>query len=915
MKKILLFLFGLVALVGATQQTLSGSSSGWTVAATDTIIINGNATIDSDVSCVAFWMPGGTAHTLTKSGTRTMSLSGGGNCLIDSTTGATSWPDSVAITGNGSVLISSLAGTPKFTALAVFGDNTVQWRKSGGSVSRCFYGAYSGKTTTWATPAGESASVKSYRGNGGITQCNGVLILNSSSPISYSAASTWTSSGGYWLGIQATNSGTVSIPKIKFTSGTSRQLEFEGYEGKTIEYQFTDTIKVTGQLSIFNRKSNDTTIVNTGGFPVVVTGIFSPNALNAGGKDSVYMGSSICSYGSFNTDPFADLGGIRINWGSSQNTYSGNIQFDTDDKSYGGNSLHTVVTASTVKTGNINGCLGDFTVNAAGNTVEGLDSILLNSGDFTVSAGTAVWINKTIRCADYTIASGATIRDTGSLVYISGNAAFGNTATKTKGTGKYILSSGTTHTFASGTGAQKFDTISQLGSCAYSGVDTMKLQMSVGVLATGGTHVFSSGYDIEGSSGALDSLTSMTIDIPADDSVDYVYLANVTLNASDSLFMGVNSVNGGGNSGNIIWPATDTVPIITSITPDSVYFNDSIWVRGTTFGAAPTVYLDGGIVAYLIRNDTSVMWRAAEFSQGLKQIILKNNEHNTYDTTLLYYKQIVIDSVSPTHGTIGQAIKIYGKWITSTPTVRINDSTISSFTTRNDSFCQFSIVSGYTGRADIIVQRLDASYIDSIRWDYDTIPKLDSVRNIINSLSYEYSKLAGGGFGVAYGSGMTHIDSAWLGDSALTIDSATDDSRMYFIVPAYHSRGGVDLRILADYGYRDTSAGLIYKNLHVTSLTPTGGKVGDTITMRAIWGFKTSGLAVKIDTASAVVVAGYSDTLARVVAPANPRGYNKAVETINSDNDSTYNFWNYLYDNQGRRGQVNASGGLIIGAE
>jgi hypothetical protein len=211
--------------------------------------------------------------------------------------------------------------------------------------------------------------------------------------------------------------------------------------------------------------------------------------------------------------------------------------------------------AGTILTGNKN--LYDVVIaKTGGATATSSDSLLLaTGGDLLVSSGAYVCINKTIRCQDYTVSGTSTIRDTGSLVYIAGNAAFGNSVTKIKGTGKYILSSGVAHTFASGTGNLKFDTVSVLGSTTFTGTDTMKLRLADGVLVSGGTHVLSLGYDIEGSAGNLDSLDGVTIDIPARDTVDYVYLKDITLNAADTLVIGANSVDGGGNSANIIFPA------------------------------------------------------------------------------------------------------------------------------------------------------------------------------------------------------------------------------------------------------------------------------------------------------------------------------------------------------------------------
>jgi hypothetical protein len=162
---------------------------------------------------------------------------------------------------------------------------------------------------------------------------------------------------------------------------------------------------------------------------------------------------------------------------------------------------------------------------------------------------------------------------------------------------------------------------------------------------------------------------------------------------------------------------------------------------------------------------------------------------------------------------------------------------------------------------------------------------------------------------------MDQIDSVWYGDSLMINPKSRTYTQWIDTIRGYHVRGGVMIRSVSQYGYRDTLAtGITFKNVHISSMTPDAGKIGDTVTMRAIWGLKTSGLSVLFDTATATIIAGYSDTLARVVAPSNPYGL-KSVQVINSDDDTTFTVWNYRYPNSGRGSKNTTSSGLIISAE
>jgi hypothetical protein len=290
-------------------------------------------------------------------------------------------------------------------------------------------------------------------------------------------------------------------------------------------------------------------------------------------------------------------------------TYATNCNWDIQV----GTSTVTFTGTGTTTTCNENPSFYDLIV--SGGTRTFADSVLCaTGGDFTVSGGTANITGKTLRCTDFTLAGTSTFTGTGSNIYISGNLAAGNSATFTKGTSKIILSAGTSHTWAAGTGNQRWDSVYAEGSMVHSGSDSMRLYMSPGLKLSGTGTLALLSYDLEGSVGSLDSLDGVTIDIPADDTLDYTYFKNVTLAASDSIWVGVNGIDGGGNSGNIIFPVLDTVPIISGISPDSVYFGDSVTISGSIFGANPTLFVDGGVVPTISASATEIVFRVTDLS-------------------------------------------------------------------------------------------------------------------------------------------------------------------------------------------------------------------------------------------------------------------------------------------------------------
>jgi hypothetical protein len=158
----------------------------------------------------------------------------------------------------------------------------------------------------------------------------------------------------------------------------------------------------------------------------------------------------------------------------------------------------------------------------------------------------------------------------------------------------------------------------------------------------------------------------------------------------------------------------------------------------------------------------------------------------------------------------------------------------------------------------------------------DTLPNAWSWvnRDTIPTLIYSsptYSKESGGGQGFIVGTGLTQItDSLFAGDSLSVIDSAHYDT-LWYTLPA-HRRGATTIRTVSQYGYQAAIAGPTYGDLILRSATPAKGKIGDTITLAALWGLGTSGLGVTVGDSTSTILAGYNDTLARVIAPTHGSG-------------------------------------------
>jgi hypothetical protein len=336
---------------------------------------------------------------------------------------------------------------------------------------------------------------------------------------------------------------------------------------------------------------------------------------------------------------------------------------------------------------------------------------------------------------------------------------------------------------------------------------------------------------------------------------------------------------------------------LSSFTPDTVEAGDTAIIIGRGFKSSQgtSTFAWGDSTPTIVKwvNDT-IKAICPDMDSGFYTFTACNGTMCDTMADSIYVRYIpdtipLIDSIRPIHGIVGTIDTIFGRHFGPSPKLYINSlanivPTISADSVR----ILFSALVGYQGTVNFIVENQTYMTRDTIAWSYDTIPALSSAwppyAKLTPAAPYNHGKITG--------TGMANIDSVWYGTQLATIDSATYDT-LYTTIPAQTVRGSVAIRTRATYGYRDTLAdGITYKNLHITALTPSSGKIGDTVSLHAVYGLGTTGLSVKFNDTSAAVLAGYVDTLARVIAPNNVSG-NFPVETVNGANDTTFNFWRY----------------------
>jgi hypothetical protein len=156
--------------------------------------------------------------------------------------------------------------------------------------------------------------------------------------------------------------------------------------------------------------------------------------------------------------------------------------------------------------------------------------------------------------------------------------------------------------------------------------------------------------------------------------------------------------------------APDTTPNITSITPDHGIFGDTVTVAGTTFGAAPSGYLNGGLIPYVTRDSIHYKFVVPLLSPGTYQFILINTLYSTSDTIAFVYDTVTrIDSIRPIWQKRGLTFKVRGRGFRPTQgtgIIKLGVSDLLTAATWNDSLIIDTIPASWSPRGtyNVIIQ-------------------------------------------------------------------------------------------------------------------------------------------------------------------------------------------------------------------
>lgn len=328
-----------VSNVFATQQSFSGSLKALTIASTDTLIANGNITIDTSATFKALWMPSGQTYTIATSGSgRVLTLTGPGIALKDSTSGTATFPDTIKITGNASVRISSGIGTIGFKTLWVWSGttDTMVCLKAGSFwghriLTGCTLLETGANNITYRAEAGNAIRIDSaatYTNNNNLNIRTGV---NGRAHYQHPNG-TWSGTGAITIG---SATGINCNDTIGYLNRTTGNLTLS--MGGSGNYYIDGNITATGR----------TVSINTGGSLTVKTwflnganldcSAFTVGASLAGSTNIFHAGSGIFNIASFNSS--------TLNTGASMIDSLGSAKFIVAGNWTNG-SNHTVVPGS-----------------------------------------------------------------------------------------------------------------------------------------------------------------------------------------------------------------------------------------------------------------------------------------------------------------------------------------------------------------------------------------------------------------------------------------------------------------------------------------------------------------------------------------------------------------------------------------
>lgn len=484
--------------------------------------------------------------------------------------------------------------------------------------------------------------------------------------ISFESGASFSGTGANYIGASTTD--TVFIPALTYTgSGTWTII----HNTATFKVLLSGNVALSSNLTITGGTSSQAEF-NTKNFNLSCAGLTS-GVTSATGKLLTVYGSSIVSVSSFSQTNGSYTTGYSIDsLQSAKFICSGNWTF-------GGN--HTVV-PGTSKISTTGTCtftsngkeVYDLTDSLGALTFADSPSI---ANDFTILSGNSsatTWSGYTMTVGGDFNHDGTGTANFGTGITMTGNSAVLHVGASTGA----ITSSACNLTLSGASASTDIDKYVQFKNGIFNhasdvtiggGYDSLRfnkitLSDSTGIkIVAGKKLVLDSIGDIEGSAGKLCRVQSgtggsaFTLTMPSD-TVSYVYFKDVS--ATDTIWAtDGTSIDGGGNT-NIIF-AADTVPVISSITPEQVGPGDTVTLAGTGFGAIPTVIVNTTtITSYISRDSIHATFIIPTLTNGTYNVIVQNNVYGTRDTITIEYLQPFISSVKPVWQKRGLTFKVRG---------------------------------------------------------------------------------------------------------------------------------------------------------------------------------------------------------------------------------------------------------------
>ena len=569
MKKILLILALLPGLAFATTNNLSGNFSAGSILATDTVILAANAVVDGGpYTFKALWIPAGTDYTLTESGTSILTLTGNGIFWKDSSTGAKTYPDSIAVLNtSGQMRISSQAGAFGFSS-------GTSWHFAGNDTIYDFKGM-GGKhlhkmTKTVLQNTTSSTGFLYVSGTMLVLEENAEFIVNSNG-ISFnfnadgdfiSMANGASISGSGSIRVNAGSGADITVDTFCYSGTSSGGFSFtsSGNIAAGSSVSLTQGICCMKSLNIYKASGGFGFTFNSENYPMNGTTLMNGNGSSTSGANCTFnYGSSILSFPFGFLSSSQNVNQSQINWQTCTASWGGNFTYGTNTTADPGTSLHTFNGTGAQVITSAGKSFYDLTINNTGSDiatpVSFADSATL-TGDLTLTDGPVNFNGIGISAVDYTYTTADSVRD--GRLWLSGNYTRAAGASKCDTSGQHIrFSAAASHTMtAAGKVYAKVTTSGPLtitggatiAALSY-GIDGIPVTVAEGTTITVGT------ASIGGTSGSPDTLqgagAGATLDLAGDQTVtwnDPVYVTGMALAAGDVVTLTA-GIDGGGNTG------------------------------------------------------------------------------------------------------------------------------------------------------------------------------------------------------------------------------------------------------------------------------------------------------------------------------------------------------------------------------